>query len=106
MPGRPETPIHPGVDSPVRELAEQLRELRRASGLSYRALQQRSGYRAGTLSRAASGRQLPTMPVVAAFAEAAGLSAPERARLEELWQQSVSRSGDHLHVHAMPAVLV
>ncbi|MGW1599947.1 nSTAND1 domain-containing NTPase [Streptomyces eurythermus] len=70
--GRREGPLDPAA-GPVQRLAFDLRKLRQeAGGLTYRAMAQRTGYSAATLSRAASGGQLPTLEVVLAFVRACG----------------------------------
>ncbi|MCB5164390.1 DNA-binding protein [Streptomyces bambusae] len=69
--GRQEKPLDP-AGGPVVELAAALRELRRAAGSpTYAAMARRAGtYSVATLSRAAAGEQLPTLPVVLAYAAA------------------------------------
>ncbi len=54
------------------ELAQRLRDLRDASGLTLRQLAGKSGYSAGALSHAESGRGVPSWELVAAFAQACG----------------------------------
>ncbi|WP_430379301.1 helix-turn-helix domain-containing protein [Streptomyces sp. B1-3] len=61
------------VDGPVQRLAHELRQLRAEAGSpTYRELARRAGYSAPTLSEAASGRKLPTLPVTLAYAHACG----------------------------------
>ncbi|MFI7708766.1 helix-turn-helix domain-containing protein [Nonomuraea sp. NPDC049480] len=70
---------------PVQRLAFELRKLRQeAGGLTYRAMAKRAGYSVTTLSQAAAGERLPSLPVVLAFVETCGgdVSAWERR-----WQQ-------------------
>ncbi|MET8982675.1 hypothetical protein ABZX85_44570 [Streptomyces sp. NPDC004539] len=70
--GRPERPLDPQA-GPVQRLAHDLRELRRAKGSpSYRAMAQRAGFSASTLSQAAAGERLPSLAVVRAYALACG----------------------------------
>ncbi|MEU0355254.1 nSTAND1 domain-containing NTPase [Streptomyces cyaneofuscatus] len=60
-------------DSPLTLLAMRLREARHEAGSpTYRVLADRSGLSASTLSAAAAGRQLPSLPVVLAFVRACG----------------------------------
>lgn len=57
----------------VHRFAADLRELRRrAGGLTYRQLAERSGYAVSTVSEAAGGRRLPTLDVALAYAMACG----------------------------------
>jgi WD40 repeat protein/transcriptional regulator with XRE-family HTH domain len=70
--GRPEAPLDPGA-GPVQRFALELRKLRReAGGITYRALAQRTEYTVSTLSRAASGEQLPSLAVTLAYVRACG----------------------------------
>ncbi|MFI1707796.1 nSTAND1 domain-containing NTPase [Streptomyces griseoruber] len=72
MAGRREVPVDPGA-GPVQRFAFELRKLRaEAGGITYRELAQRAGYSITTLSQAAGGEQLPTLPVVLAYAAACG----------------------------------
>ncbi|MEU5873445.1 tetratricopeptide repeat protein [Glycomyces sp. NPDC047369] len=70
--GRPEQPIDPGR-GPLEQFAQRLRELRAAApGSTYRAMAARAHYSASTLARAASGREMPSLEVVQAYASACG----------------------------------
>jgi WD40 repeat protein len=70
--GRPERPLDPGA-GPVQRFAYALRELRRdAGGITYRAMAQRADFSAATLSEAAAGERLPSLPVVLAYVQACG----------------------------------
>ncbi|MCX4986597.1 helix-turn-helix domain-containing protein [Streptomyces sp. NBC_00572] len=70
--GRQEKPLDPDT-GPVARLAHDLRRLRQeAGGPTYAALARRAGYSVATLSRAAAGEQLPSLPVVRAYATACG----------------------------------
>ncbi|MER6059985.1 hypothetical protein ABT167_02075 [Streptomyces sp. NPDC001792] len=87
--GRSEKPLDPEA-GPVQRFAHGLRELRRASGSPpYREMARRAGYSAPTLSSAATGDRLPSLPVTLAYVEACG-GRPEdweprwRALAEEL----------------------
>ncbi|WP_457511482.1 nSTAND1 domain-containing NTPase [Streptomyces sp. TE33382] len=65
--GRPENPIDP-QDGPVARFAHELRRLRDEAGApAYRAMARRAGYSAATLSQAAGGERLPTLPVLLAY---------------------------------------
>ncbi|MGW1793644.1 nSTAND1 domain-containing NTPase [Streptomyces tubercidicus] len=70
--GRPENPIDP-QDGPVQRFAYELRKLRDEAGApAYRAMARRAGYSAVTLSQAAAGERLPTLPVLVAYVRACG----------------------------------
>ncbi|PBC80226.1 MULTISPECIES: helix-turn-helix domain-containing protein [unclassified Streptomyces] len=70
--GRPENPIDP-QDGPVQRFAYELRKLREEAGApAYRAMARHAGYSAATLSQAAAGERLPTLPVVLAYVRACG----------------------------------
>ncbi|MGW3008014.1 nSTAND1 domain-containing NTPase [Streptomyces sp. NPDC001219] len=65
--GRPENPIDP-QEGPLPRLAYELRKLRDEAGApAYRAMARRAGYSAATLSQAAAGERLPTLPVLLAY---------------------------------------
>ncbi|MFD9418798.1 hypothetical protein ACFWC9_29380 [Streptomyces goshikiensis] len=86
MAGRREVPVDPEA-GPVRRFAFELRKLRvEAGGITYRVLAQRAGYSATTLSQAAGGEQLPTLPVVLAYVAACGGDSTE---WEERWKRAV-----------------
>ncbi|MEU6688293.1 helix-turn-helix domain-containing protein [Streptomyces sp. NPDC046832] len=71
----------------MQRFAFELRKLRtEAGGLTYRVLAQRAGYGVTTLSQAASGEQLPTLPVVLAYVAACG---GDPAEWEARWKQAV-----------------
>ncbi|MBO3680478.1 hypothetical protein [Streptomyces sp. NEAU-YJ-81] len=68
--GRPEKPIDP-QDGPVARFAYELRKLRDEAGApAYRSMARRAGYSAATLSQAAGGERLPTLPVALAYVRA------------------------------------
>src|SRR5438105_6901072 len=70
--GRPEQPLD-SATGPIPDFARDLRELRRLAGNpGYRSLARRAGYSASTLSSAASGRVLPSLPVTLAYVGACG----------------------------------
>ncbi|MEU6549018.1 hypothetical protein ABZ915_01855 [Streptomyces sp. NPDC046915] len=70
MAGRPESPLDPSA-GPVQRLAFELRKLRAEAGSpTYRAMAERTGQGASTLSQAAAGERLPTLPVVLAYVRA------------------------------------
>lgn len=86
---RPERPLGPDTD-PIALFAAELRELRRRAGNpGYRELAARSGYSAATLSIAAAGRRLPTLPVTTAFVQACGGGAEA---WERRWRQAAAES--------------
>jgi WD40 repeat protein/transcriptional regulator with XRE-family HTH domain len=75
---------------PVQRFAFELRKLRaEADGITYRALAQRAGYSVTTLSQAAAGEQLPTLPVALAYAGACG---GDLAQWEARWKEAVEES--------------
>lgn len=78
---------------PVQRFAFELRKLRaEADGITYRSLAQRAGYSVTTLSQAAAGEQLPTLPVVLAYAGACG---GDLAEWEARWKAAVEEfAGD------------
>jgi len=82
--GRPERSVD--VESgPVARLACDLRALRQAAGTpSYRTLTARANYSATVLSRAASGRELPSLPVLLAYVTACG---GDRDEWAARWQE-------------------
>lgn len=82
--GRPERSVD--VESgPVPRLAGELRALRLAAGSpSYRTLAGLANYSATVLSRAASGRELPSLPVLLAYVTACG---GDPAEWEVRWRE-------------------
>ncbi|MBP2068826.1 WD40 repeat domain-containing protein, partial [Streptomyces iranensis] len=82
--GRPEKPIDP-QDGPVARFAYELRKLRdEASAPGYRSMARRARYSAATLSQAAGGERLPTLPVALAYVQACNGDADEwRHRWEQ-----------------------
>ncbi|MEU9323094.1 helix-turn-helix domain-containing protein [Streptomyces canus] len=91
MAGRREVPVDPAA-GPVQRFAFELRKLRlEADGITYRSLARRAGYSVTTLSQAAAGEQLPTLPVVLAYAGACGA---DPAEWEARWKAAVEESAD------------
>ncbi|WP_329596981.1 helix-turn-helix domain-containing protein [Streptomyces pseudovenezuelae] len=91
MAGRREVPLDPAA-GPVQRFAFELRRLRQeADGITYRSLARRAGYSVTTLSQAAAGEQLPTLPVVLAYAGACGA---DPAEWEARWKAAVEESAD------------
>ncbi|MFF7047812.1 helix-turn-helix domain-containing protein [Streptomyces griseorubiginosus] len=92
MAGRREMPVDPEA-GPVQRFASELRALRaRTGGITYRSLARRAGYSVTTLSQAAAGEQLPTLPVALAYAEACG---GDLAEWEARWKAAVEEvAGD------------
>ncbi|MFF4036121.1 helix-turn-helix domain-containing protein [Streptomyces sviceus] len=89
MAGRREVPLDPAA-GPVQRFAFELRRLRlEADGITYRSLAQRAGYSVTTLSQAAAGERLPTLPVVLAYAGACGA---DPAEWEARWKAAVEES--------------
>ncbi|MFF7160576.1 helix-turn-helix domain-containing protein [Streptomyces sp. NPDC008086] len=91
MAGRREAPVDPAA-GPVQRFAFELRELRaEAGGITYRTLARRAGYSVTTLSQAAAGERLPTLPVALAYAQACGA---DLALWEARWKEAVAESAD------------
>ncbi|MGV4891581.1 nSTAND1 domain-containing NTPase [Streptomyces viridosporus] len=89
MAGRREVPVDPGA-GPVQRFAFELRKLRaEAGGITYRVLAQRAGYSVTTLSQAAAGEQLPTLPVALAYAAACG---GDPLEWQARWKQAVEEA--------------
>ncbi|MFI6449094.1 helix-turn-helix domain-containing protein [Kitasatospora sp. NPDC050543] len=84
--GRQEGPLDPAA-GPVQRFALELRKLRRDAGdVTYRVMAGRTRYSVATLSRAAGGQQLPSLPVALAYVEACGGDAEE---WERRWHAAV-----------------
>jgi transcriptional regulator with XRE-family HTH domain len=81
--GRPERPIPSGW--PLARFAGGLRALREKRHLTYRQMAAETHFSVATLSEAAGGRRLPTLPVTLAFVSVCGGS-PEEWEL--LWRQA------------------
>ncbi|MEU6555374.1 helix-turn-helix domain-containing protein [Streptomyces sp. NPDC046915] len=89
MAGCAENPLDPGA-GPVQRLASELRKLRSEAGSpTYRSMAQRTHQGASTLSQAAAGERLPTLPVVLAYVQACG-GHPEE--WEERWRQAAAEA--------------
>ncbi|MGW2892656.1 nSTAND1 domain-containing NTPase [Streptomyces griseoruber] len=89
MAGRREVPVDPAA-SPVQRFAFGLRELRaEAGGITYRSLARRAGYSVTTLSQAAAGERLPTLPVTLAYVGACG---GDLTQWEARWKEAVTQS--------------
>lgn len=85
MAGRREAPLDP-AKGPVQRFAYELRQLRQeAGGPTYRAMARKSDHGASTLSQAAAGERLPTLPVVLAYVRACGGDTEE---WERRWRQA------------------
>ncbi|MET9762190.1 helix-turn-helix domain-containing protein [Streptomyces sp. NPDC006372] len=85
--GRPESDLDPGL-GPVQRFAFELRQLRQeAGGITYRQMARQVEVSVSTLSRAAKGEQLPSLPVVLAYVRACG--GEERA-WERRWREAVT----------------
>lgn len=87
MAGRPESPLDPST-GPVARFAAELRKLRAEAGSpTYRVMAQRAGQGTSTLSQAAGGERLPTLPVVLAYVRACGGNPEE---WEERWREAAA----------------
>ncbi|MGY0055009.1 nSTAND1 domain-containing NTPase [Streptomyces sp. LZ34] len=89
MAGRPESPLDPSA-GPVARLAAELRKLRAEAGSpTYRVMAQRTGQGASTLSQAAGGERLPTLPVVLAYVRACG---GDEEEWEARWREAAAEA--------------
>jgi WD40 repeat protein len=85
--GRRESPVDPNA-GPVQRFAYELRKLRQeAGGLTYRAMARGTEYSVTTLSRAAAGEQLPSLPVALAYVAACGADTEE---WERRWREAAA----------------
>ncbi|GAA3680005.1 hypothetical protein GCM10022224_050260 [Nonomuraea antimicrobica] len=88
--GRRENTLDPAA-GPIQRFAADLRALRReAGGVTYRAMAQRTSYSATTLSQAAAGDNLPSLPVTLAYVQACG---GESAAWERRWHEAATEQG-------------
>ncbi|MFK8843989.1 helix-turn-helix domain-containing protein [Streptomyces sp. Ac-502] len=69
----------------MQRFAHELRTLRRAGGITYRAMAQRVDCSTPTLSRAASGEQLASLSTVPAYVRACG---EEETEWAERWRRA------------------
>ncbi|MEV7889366.1 nSTAND1 domain-containing NTPase [Streptomyces sp. NPDC002817] len=89
--GRREKPLDPGLGA-VQRFAYALRKLRDEAGTpTYRSMARQVGYSGPTLSAAAAGERLPTLPVVRAYVVACGGDPEEWAGR---WREAVAEEGD------------
>ncbi|MDH6438668.1 transcriptional regulator with XRE-family HTH domain [Streptomyces sp. SAI-144] len=89
--GRREKPLDPGAGA-VQRFAFEMRKLRDEAGTpTYRAMADRAGYSAPTLSAAAAGERLPTLPVLLAYVAACDGDAGE---WERRWREAAAESAD------------
>ncbi|MCX4549881.1 hypothetical protein [Streptomyces sp. NBC_01500] len=85
--GRLEKPLDPAA-GPVQQFAYELRKLRREAGTpTYRRMAADARYSAPTLSAAASGERLPSLPVTLAYVAACG---GEPAPWERRWREAAA----------------
>ncbi|WP_128429447.1 helix-turn-helix domain-containing protein [Streptomyces cyaneus] len=85
--GRPEADLDPGL-GPVQRFAFELRNLRQeAGGITYRQMARQVEVSVSTLSRAANGEQLPSLPVALAYVRACG---GDEEAWEERWREAVT----------------
>ncbi|MFE6690617.1 helix-turn-helix domain-containing protein [Streptomyces sp. NPDC057743] len=92
--GRREGPLDPAA-GPVQRFAFELRKLRQeAGGLTYRVMAERTRYSVATLSRAAAGEQLPSLPVVLAYVTACGGGAAEWERRWRATAEETAAGGE------------
>lgn len=89
--GRPEKPLASDAD-PVGQLAHELRVLRRRAGSPpYQTMAKAAGFSATTLSRAASGKRLPSWEVVKGYVRACGADFEE---WEPRWKEADAAVAD------------
>ncbi|MEU6557849.1 DNA-binding protein [Streptomyces sp. NPDC046915] len=89
MAGRHESPLDPSA-GPVARFAAELRKLRAEAGSpTYRVMAQRTRQGASTLSQAAGGERLPTLPVVLAYVQACAGDAVE---WEQRWREAAAEA--------------
>ncbi|WP_449349217.1 nSTAND1 domain-containing NTPase [Streptomyces shaanxiensis] len=89
--GRREKPLDPGAGT-VQRFAYGMRRLRVEAGSpTYRAMAARAGYSAPTLSAAAAGERLPTLPVLLAYVTACG---GDPGEWERRWREAVAGWAD------------
>ncbi|MFI0976183.1 DNA-binding protein [Streptomyces sp. NPDC021093] len=85
--GRPEADLDPGL-GPVQRFAFELRKLRQEAGsITYRQMARQVTVSVSTLSRAAGGEQLPSLPVALAYVRACDGDAQE---WERRWREAVT----------------
>ncbi|MFH7339288.1 WD40 repeat domain-containing protein [Streptomyces sp. KHY 26] len=83
--GRRESPVDPGAGK-VELFASELRALRQRGGApTYREMAREAGYSIATLSQAAAGRRLPSLPVTLAYVRACG---GDPGEWERRWRQA------------------
>src|ERR1044072_7366174 len=88
--GRREKPLDPGAGT-VQRFAHEMRKLRDEAGTpTDRAMAARAGYSAPTLSAAAAGERLPTLPVLLAYVAACD---GDRAEWERRWREGAAGAG-------------
>ncbi|WP_435177698.1 nSTAND1 domain-containing NTPase [Actinacidiphila sp. bgisy145] len=85
QPGRPQGPVDP-EEGPVQRFASELRALREESGTpTYRDMARATGLAVSTLSTAAAGRRLPSLPVALSFA---GFCGGDPGEWEQRWRRA------------------
>lgn len=89
MAGRPESPLDPS-SGPVARFAAELRTLRAEAGSpTYRVMAKGAGQGASTLSQAAAGERLPTLPVMLAYVRACG---GDPGQWEARWREAAEEA--------------
>ncbi|MEV1076645.1 hypothetical protein AB0I98_00045 [Streptomyces sp. NPDC050211] len=89
--GRREKPLDPAQGA-LQRFAYELRKLRDEAGMpTYRAMALRTGYSGPTLSAAAAGERLPTLPVLKAYVIACG---GDPGEWERRWQTALAETAD------------
>ncbi|UWE07635.1 XRE family transcriptional regulator [Actinacidiphila bryophytorum] len=90
MAGRPEGRLDP-ANGPVQQLAYELRKLRVDAGSpTYREMAAATGCGASTLSQAAGGTRLPSLPTLRAYVTACGGDAEDVEQWEQRWREAAT----------------
>ncbi|WP_240045091.1 helix-turn-helix domain-containing protein [Streptomyces alboflavus] len=96
MAGRPYAPLDPALPSEHRELVLTLRDLREDQEITLDELSARTRFSSASLSRALSGRQLPSRDLLEALCDGLGTPAEARKRLRLLHDAAAAvRLTDH-----------
>ncbi|WP_405749103.1 helix-turn-helix domain-containing protein [Streptomyces sp. NBC_00012] len=100
--GRHETALD--LSRPFADFAHQLRSLRAAAGLTYEQISFETGYSRSALCQAASGRALPSWPVVRAYVRACGGNEEHWRELRHNARHVNGPSGSNPCVHPVSVV--
>jgi hypothetical protein len=92
--GRPERPLDPAA--PFASFAAALRDVRSATGVTYRQLSLDTGISPSRLSAAANGRTIPSLDETMAFVAGCGVPVEERQAWFRRWRAAVDQQGVHV----------